>query len=152
MEKIIQIFFIVMTSSFLYLSNLVLLLNMENLKFFTFPDHMVSSICFYSTSTTLEILSSNLKKSNAILVSFLTGNCPFDSMFNFMLIKCYQSSSTWKCLEIPIKDSCITRNISFIEHMFYQLLSIDLLFSIITKYLYLTCSKKKYNDKWPYRS
>ena len=39
-------------------------------------------------STTLEVLSSNLKKSNAILVSFLTENCSFDSIFNFMLIKC----------------------------------------------------------------
>jgi len=40
------------------------------------------------TSTTLEVLSSNLKKPDAILVSFLTENCPFDSIFNFMLIKC----------------------------------------------------------------
>ena len=53
----------------------------------------------------------------------------FDSISSSMLTKLCQQSNAWKCLEILLKVFFLTRNISFIELVYYLLHYMSSLYS-----------------------
>ena len=87
LRNLMLLFFVVSTSFCSYSNILVLSQNMENLKFFTFPDYINIPTLLLSISAVLGDLSSAQKTIGDILDSSLIENSNFDNMSNFTLIK-----------------------------------------------------------------
>ena len=119
-----MLFFIVATTLFHFFSiSLVLLLNMENPRFFTFLDLMKSSILLLLILVYKGVSFYTKKISGDILASSLTVSYLFSNTSTFILTKCYWQSNTWKCWEIQQENYVLIKSNFYIEHVFFSLYS-----------------------------
>lgn len=100
-----------------YLNSLDLSSSIEKLKFFTFPDHMMSLTFLCLTSAYLEVSFFVPRIHSTILDSSLTESFHLNNILIFIWIKFFWLSNAWKCLIIPCVDYSLIRNIFSIEHV-----------------------------------
>ena len=118
-------FSIVITLSLYSLTSLDLLLNMENLKFSIFQDHMETSTLSLLTSVHQKALFFDLKILGDTSVLSFTGNYFFINILVFTPIKLFFTIKSIKCWKTQFRDYFFIKNDFSIEHAFFLSYSMD---------------------------